>query len=400
MTIKNTVIATALIAAVATSGLASAGVGPVRSQVDFNGDGFDDAFMYDKSGPKGIAKVNCLGVDGNGLPTLVGQDLISKTWRETWEVHTGDFDGDGRDDVFLYDRDDVKGVAHLIRFDDTCNTISSKTVADQWRLTWDVTIGDFDGDGRDDVFLYDNTGPKGVAHLVRFDTNGDIYSSHPVADLWRTTWEVQSGDFDGDGWEDILLFDRTVSDAVAHLVRFDHNGNIFSSHIIADDWNPGYQLFPGDFDGDGTTDIFLYDNTLAKGLAELVKIGPTAYITSHETLSSTWRTTWEVLPSDLNGDDIADLLLVDDNGMATTLHHIIFNSNGRIALSQIVTDMEESGLEFYMGDFTGDGRGDVLRFDRAYGEADVGVFKGSSRYSHRPVFEVDAGSAWEINGAN
>ena len=55
---------------------------------DFNGDGKHDIFLYDKTKGTGVV----WGWDGNKWKTL----WENNTFRKTWEVHLGDFDGNGK----------------------------------------------------------------------------------------------------------------------------------------------------------------------------------------------------------------------------------------------------------------------------------------------------------------
>ena len=55
---------------------------------DFNGDGKHDIFLYDKTKGTGVV----WGWDENKWKTL----WENNTFRKTWEVHLGDFDGNGK----------------------------------------------------------------------------------------------------------------------------------------------------------------------------------------------------------------------------------------------------------------------------------------------------------------
>jgi hypothetical protein len=71
-------------------------------------------------------------------------------------------------------------------------------------------MGDFNGDGRDDIVQFNRTvGPAGDVY-VRLASG----SSFEAPQLWHTTFGVYSnqitkvGDFNGDGFDDIIVFTR------------------------------------------------------------------------------------------------------------------------------------------------------------------------------------------------
>ncbi|HEY6362400.1 MAG TPA: VCBS repeat-containing protein, partial [Vicinamibacterales bacterium] len=74
----------------------------------------------------------------------------SGAWTAALELHVADLDGDGRDDVFGYDRTSGEAMTAM----NTANGgFSVATTA--WAVGWTVAVGDLNGDGRDDVALYD-----------------------------------------------------------------------------------------------------------------------------------------------------------------------------------------------------------------------------------------------------
>ena len=124
----------------------------------------------------------------------------------------GDFNGDGKDDVLLRHQD---GRWHYYQMGGR-HVLSSSAVDLPRDLAWQVAgIGDFNGDGNDDVLLRH---PDRDWHYYAMDGGRVLADSGRVSlpvtagtdeygRLWNSTfrWQVAVGDFDGDGRDDMLL---------------------------------------------------------------------------------------------------------------------------------------------------------------------------------------------------
>ena len=123
----------------------------------------------------------------------------------TEPVYTGDFDGDGRNDVLLRYGSGINWI-----WDVGLSTGSGFRPAGNWYwarggTTEPVYTGDFDGDGRDDVLLRYGSGLSwiwdvGLSTGTGFRPAGNWYWGRG-----GTTEPVYTGDFNGDGRDDVLL---------------------------------------------------------------------------------------------------------------------------------------------------------------------------------------------------
>ena len=85
-------------------------------------------------------------------------------------IVAGEFVGNGREQVVLYDRN--AGQADVVGFDAT-GSMNLDTTNSGWRGSWDVIVaGDFVGNGREQILLYDRN--AGQADVVGFDATGNM----------------------------------------------------------------------------------------------------------------------------------------------------------------------------------------------------------------------------------
>ncbi|QBX54501.1 glycosyl hydrolase family protein [Nocardioides seonyuensis] len=195
---------------------------------DFDGDLVTDLYAVTEAGD-GVASVRVL--DGSSdfqrflsHDTIVGGGLDL----DAVEVLTGDFDANGRDDLYLVGSDGLASTAARIL--DATTGFQTELFVGQTAAPlldpddWDVTTGDVDGNGRDDLYVVDRDAGGTTALHVLDAVSG--FSSFLV----RTTtasppldpigWDTVTGDHDGDGRDDLALVQRD-------------DGGVTSLHVLS-----------------------------------------------------------------------------------------------------------------------------------------------------------------------
>ncbi len=207
--------------------------------------------------------VHDTGVIANGLldnSTLQTFDAILQADPAAgWTVNaTGDFNGDKKADLLLYNT--TTGEFRMVWLNGA--TILNDTVF----LTLDPAsglvpqgVGDFDGNGRDEIVVHDPA--NGFVALVFLDDTG-AFSSFEAAAIVDTAagWILhQTGDFNNDGRTDLLLYN--TNDGQAWFLEM--NGSVIdaTTSLFTLDPATGWTLETnGDFDGNNNTDL-LYLHT-------------------------------------------------------------------------------------------------------------------------------------------
>jgi hypothetical protein len=182
----------------------------------------------------------------------------------------GNVDGDegGRDDlVLLYDHDGdtsvgvYRSTGSSFEKAGTTRTGAFFSLAHRWRA------GDFDGDGMDDLILvygYDD-GQSVTARLMTFTSRGAQFEQtdyqNPGA-FFSTTQRWETGDFDGDGLDDLLLV--YAHSGRATLMAFSSTGSGFVQETFdrpGAAFSASQQWLVADADDDGLDDVVLvYDH--------------------------------------------------------------------------------------------------------------------------------------------
>ena len=108
-------------------------------------------------------------------------------------------------------------------------------------------VGDYDGDGRADIYWHD---PTLAVDVFWYGRPGRAFEARPMSTVARTTPFV--GDFDGNGTDDVLLYGGTNHDDFLMQMFRGERGSLWVD--VPDDIVP----VVGDFDGDTRDDILLH----------------------------------------------------------------------------------------------------------------------------------------------
>jgi hypothetical protein len=294
-----------------------------------------------------VAKANLSGSDFVGMEAFTYGGIWTPAGSgsdNTW--HVGDFNGDGKDDIFRYLSDSGEQVF--------VSTGSGFAYSGVWSGAGNGSdgkwhVGDFNGDGKDDAFRFID----GIGDQMFLSSGSSFYYNG----VWSQagagtdgTWHV--GDFNGDGKADVF---RYLNGEDVFLSNGSSFGNE-SMWLTAGAGSDG-KWYVGDFNGDGKSDIF----------RALGGTGNQVFLSTGSSFAygDVWTPagvgtdgTWHV--GDFNGDGKDDIFRY----VAGQSGADVFLSNGMAFVYD--TSWTGAGIgidnQWYVGDFTGGGADDIFRY--------------------------------------
>lgn len=331
------------------------------AHADVTGDGIGDAIVADR----GTATVSVLaggagGTFGSPAATAVG------TLPEA--VAVGDFNGDGRPDVATANYSGTISVALNAGSALAASTsfgANAATLDDMDRVS-DLVVGDFNGDGRDDLAASGSSGsgtPSGRL-LVAFSAADGSFPAADVKTYYigsnRSGWSIAAGDVDEDGKLDLITANYGRQD----LTYFRNQGaGTFTDAptlaLAAGSATAAVEL--ADVDGDGHLDAAFTYSTADVGLFRGHGDGTfdTPPVTQH---AGTGQQLYDLAIGDLDGDGRPDAVTADFGSRRFGVWPNVAGSFGA-ALGFAVGNAAE-GVNYPSGvalaDVDGDGRLDVL----------------------------------------
>ena len=376
---------------------------------DFNGDGFTDAVVSDdRQLGLFLAQDRDLGPDDpvRGQPTRSLSGTLEPTWFATdllrgngtsWEFRSGDihlpanFNGDEADDLY---------VANLTNWNNTYLTMlrsrgdSFEPVRrydgdlpgwDEMREHDEFYTGDFNGDGLQDLAVF-NGQDWSMPYLMLYRSDGARLIPIRRYDRYLRGWERGRNekffmeDINGDGLTDVVAYNPT-NWRLTHLHIYRSTGNDialterFYGEIERDGgrWpiNSGDRYIFGDYDGDDTRDFALFNGTRFSteylGIFSFNKEGKLRFRRLYDDTIPGWN----MKPSDRfqsfdrDGNGISDLIVFNTANWSTQYLGVVRMSSGYNVAASWQDDWINgwnlgSSDRIKIADFRGNGQWDDL----------------------------------------
>ncbi len=277
-----------------------------------------------------------------------------------------DFDGDGKTDIGITRRPGVIGPWTWWFQESSTGTIKTFNFGESPRDL--VQPLDFDGDGKNDIALWRNspaTGQVSAYYIIRssdstiqitpFGQNGDVPTSE---------------DYDGDGKADLSVWRAPTTGQGAGQAVWYYRGSLNNpnGNITYIPWGMRYGTqadqvddpYPGDFDADGKADFRVQRRSdIANPSATQPGIFHTLTATGNISYDYFGISSDRILPGDYDGDGRTDIAVARGFNVSPG------NTTWFIRYSSGIPDSSTvfgAGFNFAQGDYDGDGKCDIGYF--------------------------------------
>ncbi|MFF5182067.1 FG-GAP repeat domain-containing protein [Micromonospora sp. NPDC000316] len=238
---------------------------------DVNGDGRDDVLTFTQNAAADVYVSTSTGTGFAGT---------SVKWNDFFSIggetaSTGDFNGDGRDDIVTFAHSNTGDVYVAL------STGSAFTSPGRWH-DWFApgaeiaAVGDVNGDGRDDIITF-TQGPTTASDvIVALSTGTSFGPPQKWHDLFAVgTEQPRVGDINGDGRDDIVTFTCNTD---ADVYAATSTGTTFTGTTVK--WHDFFCLageFPylGDANGDGKDDLIVFTKNATNDVYVALSTGTT-----------------------------------------------------------------------------------------------------------------------------
>ncbi|MEL6698454.1 MAG: FG-GAP-like repeat-containing protein [Bacteroidota bacterium] len=271
--------------------------------------------------------------------------------------------------------------------------------------------GDFNGDGKGDLFHVVN---NNYGRVWQSNGNGTFSIKSPFPNsgyaLSANNYNFIPGDFNGDGKTDMF---HALTGGSGHVWQSNGNGTFSIKNKFTSPSNlPNITFKPGDFNGDGRTDLALIYNINVYGFVSIqlsmihaiwLSNGNGTFTVQSPFGSGTYGAPLQFLYkwdfADFNGDGLTDIVQYTSNSGLTVW---MSKGDGTFELKPSFPNngynVSSNGYKFLPGDFNGDGMADLVHIVNN-NYLRVWESKGDGTFSIRGLYP-NTGYALSANGYN
>ncbi len=269
------------------------------------------------------------------------------TWfvRPNDQFFTGDFNGDGKDDLLVFNPHAINPKLGLLKSNSTgfeCLRIYTRSL-NGWQMKGgdQIKIGDFNGDGKDDFYIFNNANwDRGYMGMFRSTGSSFAYvkryDRYMPGHFMTNKDKYFVADVNGDKKDELIA----VNTQYKTTRMFHTDGRSISLkaeyHANLPGWTGGFddEYYVADFNGDGKDDLYIFNGKNWGSLEYLVMLASTGsgyrYVKRYDNSIPGWdmENGDRFFVADHNGDNKEDLIAYNSTNWGTTKYLARLSSNG------------------------------------------------------------------------
>ena len=292
-------------------------------------------------------------------------------------VVVGDFNGDGRQDLAVAGSD--HGCGAFILLGNGAGGFSAPTRVEHTFCYSSVAVGDFNGDGKQDL-----AGTTSYTYLSILLGNGaGSFGNETLFGVGESPLSVAVGDFNGDGKQDLATANGGSEDV---SILLGNGAGSFSVSVTSFGVgeNP-YSVVVGDFNGDGKQDLAVA-NAGSNNVSILLGDGAGSFSAAvNFGVGSSPRS---VAVGDFNGDGKQDLAVA--NNYSNDVSILLGDGAGSFSAA-VNFGVDSNPNSVAVGDFNNDGKQDLAVAN--VGSSDVSILLGNGAGSFSAATNLDVGGS-------
>ncbi len=386
------------------------GNGPYAVAVaDFNGDGRPDLVTANFTDGTVSVLLNTAN-PGATAPSFAVQETFS-VGSNPYSVAVGDFNGDGRPDIVVANRNTAGTVTILLNTTAPGATVPSFAAPQTFAVgntPYSVAVGDFNDDGRPDLAVA-NFGSGTASVLMDTTAAGATtlsFAAQQTFAVGASPISVAVGDFNGDGKPDLVVANHG-SNTVSVLTDTTAAGATTASFAPQQTFNVGslpYSVAVGDFNGDGKPDLVVANEGVGtvSVLMDKTAAGATTLSFAAQQTFAVGANPFSVAVADFDGDGRPDIVAAN-NATSGTISVLLDTTAAGSTTASFAAQQTFAAANLpasvAVGDFNGDGRTDVVAANNGDKTASVLLDATTPFANTTPAIVADFPGAgvWELN---
>jgi hypothetical protein len=325
---------------------------------DYDNDGHLDLFVSNFGTPFNYLYRN----NGDGTFTRVTAGAIATDDTNSEGASWGDYDNDGYLDLFVAVGLGGDDLLYRNNGDGSFTKIASGPVGQSGGNSRGCAWGDYDNDGRIDLFVANEQGQNNF--LFHNDGGGTFtrITSGSIVNDGGPSYGCAWGDYDNDGFLDLFVANLNQNNFLYHNNRDGTFTRITSGRIV-NDGGASQGCAWGDYDNDGLLDLFVANRNQKNFLYHNEGNGTFTAINNASVVNDvgySWSPAWV----DYDNDGFLDLFVANGPVSGAGQNNFLYHNNGdrtftRVTAGAVVNDGASSGGCAW-GDYNNDGFVDLF----------------------------------------